>query len=750
MNLLGERTWRGAAWVMFGLALTYAFVAGLRTVADFDVGWLLATGRHLVTHHEVPRVEALSYTANGTPWIYPPFGGAALYLVYAAGGFAALSWINALASAAVVAVAVGRPRLLTCALAILAVPSIALRTAPRAELFTVLFFAVFLSLLWKHRRDGKSPLWLLPVVMLAWVNCHPGFAVGLAVLGAYAVVELLECCSPSRRAEAVTRLKAVAPWAALSLVATFVNPWGVRIYQALAAQNRVTPLHSVIVGEWSGVRLTAASVAGALQLRDPNSSYWWLLVFAVVAAMVALWRRQFGNAAMLVAAAWLSVQHLRFQALFAIVVIVVSREVFDGSPVEQRRVVATLARGAAFGVSLLALLHIADTVSNRSYLANGELSEFGAGLSWWYPQRAADFIEKNALPGQLFHGYNDGGYITLRLGPRYLDYADGRAIPFGADVLTAQSALVQTPPDSPRWMQETDRYGINTILLSLARVGGLESVPLTLYCGSHDWKPVYLDEVSVVLVRNQPENQRWLSHTVDCATHQLALPVVDANSERGRAELYNFYANAASIYYVLGRDRDAIDAIGRAETLFADDPNLALLAGQLLQANGQFAEAETQYRRALHMRESDNGWYLLARLMLAQKNYSEAAQAMQHSADLAVLPADRYRTLGDIRLAINKPRQALAAFDSAERFGRKLAPLPSYPAFRAQLAEGRSRAWLALHDTKRATAFAEESTRLAPAEPQRWNLLAECYAAQGLAAEAEQARQRSKELSPQK
>ena len=154
--------------------MAYAFASGLRTVADFDVGWILAMGRQLVAQHQVPRTEFLSYTAFGVPWIYPSFGGALLYLAYAAGGFAALSWVNALACVAVVALAVGRPRVLTSALAIFAVPSIVLRTAPRAELFTTLFFAVFLALLRRHRQEEKSFLWLLPLIMIAWVNAHPG------------------------------------------------------------------------------------------------------------------------------------------------------------------------------------------------------------------------------------------------------------------------------------------------------------------------------------------------------------------------------------------------------------------------------------------------------------------------------------------------------------------------------------------------------------------------------------------------
>jgi tetratricopeptide (TPR) repeat protein len=751
MDLYSERTRRRAAWTLFGLALAYAFVAGLRTVADFDVGWLLSLGRYLVTHHAVPRTDVLSYTAYGTPWIYPPFGGALLYLVYTVGGFAALSWINAFACTAVVAVTIGRPRLLTCALAILAVPSIAFRTAPRAELFTTFFFAAYLALLWKHRREekaGKGHLWLLPLMMLVWVNAHSGFTAGIALLGAYVAVELLEFCFASRRFAAVARLKAAAPWIVLSVLATAMNSWGIGVYRALAAHNKLAEFQSAVVSEWAAMRLTPASFAGALQLRDPNSGYWWLLVFAGLAAATALYRRQFGEALLLAAAAYLSVEHVRFQALFVIVVIVIAGEVFSRPlfPSHKRSMRTAVAAAATVIIAALALLHMADTITDRSYLANGELSSFGAGLSWWYPQGATQFIASNALPAQIFHDYASGGYLTLRLGPKYPDFADGRGIPFPLEVLTEQSTLVESPPDSALWTQEADRYGINTIILSLARIGGLEHVPLREYCESSGWKPVYLDDVSIVLVRNRPENQSWIERfKIDCANYRITPPNTDLSTARDRADAYNFYANTASIDYVLGRDHDAFEAASHAEALFKDDPGLPLLVGQLLQANGKLPEAEAQYRRALRMHPTDTAWFLLAQLMLAQKNYPQAASALKHAADLALFPAGRYQLLGNVDLAMHRPKEALAAFDSAERFGQKLAPLPNYASFNANVAEGRGRAWLALQDAGRATAFLEQSARLAP-DPQRWNLLADCYSAQGRTAEAEQARARAREL----
>jgi hypothetical protein len=54
--------------LFFGLAavgLVYAFLAGLRTVSDLDLGWQLATGRWITQHHSVASADVFSYTAQG-------------------------------------------------------------------------------------------------------------------------------------------------------------------------------------------------------------------------------------------------------------------------------------------------------------------------------------------------------------------------------------------------------------------------------------------------------------------------------------------------------------------------------------------------------------------------------------------------------------------------------------------------------------------------------------------------------------
>jgi hypothetical protein len=41
-----------------------------------------------------------------------------------------------------------------------------------------------------------------------------------------------------------------------------------------------------------------------------------------------------------------------------------------------------------------------DLVTDRSYLASTDLGTFGTGLSWWFPERAAAFVERENLPGR--------------------------------------------------------------------------------------------------------------------------------------------------------------------------------------------------------------------------------------------------------------------------------------------------------------------------------------------------------------
>src|SRR5271166_123146 len=146
MNLPFGPAHRQMSLALMALALMYAFLAGLHTVFDSDMGWHLATGRYVVEHHLIPRTDVLSCTSPGAEWLYPPLAGVLLYGIFSVWGYAGLSWFCALVLLATVACllrAPSRPESgIAAALAIMAVHSLALRASPQADLLTSLFFAI--------------------------------------------------------------------------------------------------------------------------------------------------------------------------------------------------------------------------------------------------------------------------------------------------------------------------------------------------------------------------------------------------------------------------------------------------------------------------------------------------------------------------------------------------------------------------------------------------------------------------------
>jgi tetratricopeptide (TPR) repeat protein len=752
------------------LALLYALLAGLKTVADPDLGWQLATGRYIVQHHTIPSTDVLSSTARGNEWIYPPGSGVLLYEIWRLGGWTALSWLNALACMAVVALLVFPAGRLAALLAILAVPAMSYGTEPRSELFTTLLFAASFGILWRHFRGRRARLWLLPVLMALWVNLHTGFAAGIALLAGYVLLEALELPFALRRAAAIARLRRAAPWCALTALATLVNPWGYHIYPSMQRQNQAIALYGTFIGWWSPVKITSASFDQFLNLRDAAGGDWWLLLIAAIAGIICLVRRRPGPVMLLAGGAYLSLLHIRLQVLFAILVVIIVGSLPGGAAEEDaasassplavlvrwtRTLQQFLARRPAqiailAAAALLVGLRSYDLVSDRHYIVHGQVSLFGAGPSWWFPERAAQFLRREKIPGNVFNDYDLGGYLAFRIGPEYLDYADGRYIPFGADVLLRKNHLMASPPDSSDWDAEVSRRDINLAIFSLSRYGQLESAPLAAFCSSRNWRPIYLDDVSVIFLRIRPRNEPWLNRfTLDCRTARLTPPAVSSDSWRGRAALFEFYANAGSIYYVLSRDAEAAAALDRAHSLFPIDPNLHLIRGEFLEATGHPTDAEQEFRAALDLQSTDAAWLALGRLYGAQHRYPEAAACLERSAALSIHDYNRYRILGQIYLLMNSPRPALEAFDRAERrspFEKGAAILGVE--FHARLAEDRAQAWKQLGDLARATQYAEQSVQLTPQSAPRWLLLADLYAAQGNSAAADDARQHAARVTP--
>ena len=746
-----ESAKRTPGWIaiaLMGIALIYAFLGGLRTVTDYDLGWQLATGRWVVQHHQIPSTDFFSYTAAGRPWIYPVGCGLLFYGTYLLGGYVLLSWFAALMCAGTAALLLRRASVVSCALVVFAIPLIAVRITPRADMFTVVLFAAFLTLLWQQHESGHAPLWLLPPLMMCWVNLHLGFLAGLALLCGYIALEVLEAMSrPGSRRVVTDRLGRAWPWLMATLFATLLNPWGWKIYQALLRQESAMGLHSQAIAEWTSITLTWDTLVSNLSLRNPTGSFALLLLVAAVAVPVALFRRRFGAVALLVGGAVLACRHVRFETLFAIIVVIVGGAVLtrEFSEVQSKvfagRTRSLLAMAAALFIAALACVRSADLVTDRFYLASSDTGSFGAGLSWWFPEPAAAFLERVKPPGEIFNGYNEGGYIVWRLGPSYRDYIDGRAIPFGTELFNRNGQLLGTPPESPEWQHEAERYHINSIIVPLGRYVGVRTFPvLRQFCNNETWLPVYLDEVSAVFMWRTSETQRIIDrYQINCAT----APLPATTPAKNDSAAFNQWSNAAAVLHELGRNSEAFAATTRAVAIFPDSGFLHFLRGDLLAEANDLRGAEQSYRLATALQPNEVDWSSLARLYQREGRFVSAMEAWEKAAALSASPALPLLSLGYAALDARQPQRALSAFDRALAEFQRQPAVPNDNSFSANLAHGRSRAWIALGDMNRAVTYEEETVRLTPERSEDWLELSNLYARQGRLEEARRARERA-------
>jgi tetratricopeptide (TPR) repeat protein len=749
-----EKIYRTAILFLLVLVLASAFAAGLRTVSDTDMGWHLATGRYVVQHHTIPSTDVLSYTASGTTWRYPPFAGVLLYLVYLAGGYAGLSWFCALACVATVAFLMRRRDLASIALAMCAVEPIAFRTGPRADLFNTVLFAALLALLWDFKCGRTVRLWLVPAIMLVWVNVHPGFVLGLAVIAAYLLLEAGDLLFSQRRAASLQRLRTSWPWLLAGAGITLINPWGPKIYgtslslAGLRAQSAGTLSTSATIGEFLSVPLSSHFLARLFEFRHPENGFSWLVIVAAVVIALAMWGKQYSLALIEAAALYLSMLHARYIAFFCIATVVFGATVLrdfirrDTNPRLRWRVPFPAAMVFLAAIAAVTVLHTVDFIGNRNYVVFAADTRFGVGEASWLPERAASFVRREHLPGNVFEEFGVGGFAAWRLGPEYPDFIDGRFDHLSPSIFALEQKLTSQPPDSQTWDYAANRWGINTLLISEAGSRAVNRQNALAFCRSAKWRPVYMDEVSMVLLRNTEANRPLIERLgIDCTTLKFTPP--STSSRKGR---YDFLMNSGGMLYALSRDGEAITALQQAATLYPYDPNAELLMGELALRERDAPGAERHLRASLDRNESDRALYELGRLYTLEGRFGDAAEAFRRAANLAVSPYIPYMSLGQVELALQHPQLALDAFDHAVKSSPYRGAESVAPEFYAQIAAGRGEAYRLSGNLQQAIAFQEEAVRLTPSAAGRWERLSELLQAAGQRDRAQQAREKAREL----
>lgn len=238
-----------AEWLWFVGFLMLTFLVGCVQIEDPDIWWHLRTGQLIFERGEIPRTDWFTYSNPNSPWIDLHWGfqiiAAALWSL---GGAVALVVFKSLLGTATFAIALlaarrGWPAWQSVACWLPSVLIYSGRNLVRPEMFTFLFLAAELAIVFHARRRPRLS-WLLPAIQILWINMHGLFVLGLVVWFCFLAGEIMRAIQAWRRPAKKRRTShggrleeigtdpAQPPWglwlavSGLMLAASLINPYG--------------------------------------------------------------------------------------------------------------------------------------------------------------------------------------------------------------------------------------------------------------------------------------------------------------------------------------------------------------------------------------------------------------------------------------------------------------------------------------------------------------------------------------------
>jgi hypothetical protein len=362
----------------------------------------------------------------------------------------------------------------------------------RCQMFTFMFFALWIYILERIRHGENRLLWVFPVTMLIWANLHGGFVAGLGLLLMYTAGEFLNKKSFKKY------IYILVP----TVLITLINPYGTDYWVYLA--DALT-MHRNTILEWKN------------SILDFPVFKWWgyklLLAVSIISALhrFAVSEQKFKidyvKLFVLAVTAYLSVKHVKHQAFFAITagcflyydfygIFYRIGEIFAEKTGKIGRIVLEKAK-----LTKDAILYGAIILCGSFFIAYTpvyiDIKENE------YPVGAIEFIKANELSGNLLALFHWGSYAAWKLYPSCLIAIDGRYEEVYSNEMYGMLYNFYNNKNK-NWAEFIKKYHTDMILIEK---NSRSAVALLL---DPHWKRVYYDNKSVLFVRSENFKKNYI------------------------------------------------------------------------------------------------------------------------------------------------------------------------------------------------------------------------------------------------
>ena len=454
--------------------------------------------------------NSYSYTHPDYPVINHHWGsGIIFYLVWKLAGFIGLSLFYIALSLIVFSIffrlAVKKSDFATAALlSAFLIPLMAHRAEVRPEIFSYFFAAVFFWMLWNWKTGLINWRWLfvLPALMVLWVNIHIYFFLGLFLIGVFLFSKVVEIVF-SRLTDSdfkvrVKEVKEITSIFILALLASLLNPAGLKgaAYPFSIFKNYGYPLienKSVwFVENYGLVSSNFLLIKIAVVL----------LVLSFVLALAAK-RRNFSVVNFCLGIAFgvmacLAIRNFTLFGFFALPILACNvKDIFslkagNTSPAKES------------GLTVLYLLVSVFAIYSNCQFLFQRLDNRGIGLTPGN-NASAEFFKEEKISGPIFNNYDIGGYLIFHLYPSNKVFVDNRPEAYPASFFEEIYKPMQS--ENSIWEEKSKLYNFNAIFFYRRDITPWGRNFLAERLKDPKWVPVFWDDYVVIFLKKNDLNQ---------------------------------------------------------------------------------------------------------------------------------------------------------------------------------------------------------------------------------------------------
>lgn len=362
----------------------------------------------------------------------------------------------------------------------------------RCQLFSFLFFTLFLYILELSRNGKNKPLYLLPFLMIIWNNVHGGCVSGIGLIALYIIGEFLNK-KPVK--------KYIYSFIATILVLV-INPWGFKYLKFLFIANTM-PRADVV--EWWGL------FSKFLMFRFMKFKI-YAFILLLFEFFAVLKNKTFNidktKFLVVIVTLYLAIIHMKLIPFSVITIVVFFYDDFyDVFNSWTKGFFEKIAIVKEVVVYSLILIFVASNINSKIFEPRLDFSR--------YPLLPIEFIKINNIKGKVFINFGYGSYAAYKLYPNNKIFIDGRYEEvYFDDLMLLLNKFYKLKPD---WDEIFKKYPPDVIVIE-------KFYPVSkVLRNSKDWKEVFEDNNFLVLVDSKMPEKKYINPSLDINYYKKTL-----------------------------------------------------------------------------------------------------------------------------------------------------------------------------------------------------------------------------------